>query len=111
MRCWTAQTKNRVDGLILTRQRIRAGRLLPSQPKGASVPDPGDQAREAKAVTEQVVCFVLDWLGRKAEIHRPNQRPHSVYASARTDSTAIDPMQPFPCADGDTAEAPELNLP
>jgi hypothetical protein len=60
-----AQTKNRTDGLILARQRIYAGRLLPSQPKGAPVPDlRPEETSEAKAVAEQVVRFVLDWLGR-----------------------------------------------
>jgi hypothetical protein len=60
-----AQTKNRADGLLLTRQRIHTGRLLSSQPKGAPVPDlRPEEAREAKAVAEQVVRFVLDWLGR-----------------------------------------------
>ncbi|MDE2163157.1 MAG: hypothetical protein KGJ53_08345 [Alphaproteobacteria bacterium] len=60
-----AQTKTRVEGLILTRQRIHAGRLLSSLPKSISVPDlRPEEAREAKAVAEQVVRFVLDWLGR-----------------------------------------------
>lgn len=60
-----AQTKNRADGLILTRQRIHAGRLLSSQPKGVQIPDfRPEEARDAKAVAEQVVRFVIDWLGR-----------------------------------------------
>jgi len=60
-----AQAKNRADGLILTRQRIHAGRLLSSRPKGAPVPDlRPEEAREGKAVAEQVTRCVLDWLGR-----------------------------------------------
>jgi len=36
-----AQTKNRTDGLILTWQRIHAGRLLSSQPKAHHFPTSG----------------------------------------------------------------------
>ncbi|HXE26991.1 MAG TPA: hypothetical protein VN656_00685 [Stellaceae bacterium] len=62
-----SQTKNRADGLILTRQRIHAGRLLSTQPKGLPIPDlRPEEAREAQAVAEQVVRFVIDWLDRNA---------------------------------------------
>jgi len=56
-------TRQRADGLIRNRQRIHAGRMLSEFPGG--VPDlHPDEAREAKAVTEQVVRSVLDWLGK-----------------------------------------------
>jgi hypothetical protein len=55
------QTKNRADGLLLSRQRIHAGRMISEFPKG--VPDlRPEEAREGKAVAEQVVRRVLDWL-------------------------------------------------
>jgi hypothetical protein len=58
-----AQSKNRADGLIRTRQRIHAGRMLSEFPSG--VPDlRPEEAREAKAVAEQVVRCILDWLAR-----------------------------------------------
>ncbi|MBV9859507.1 MAG: hypothetical protein JO038_05325 [Alphaproteobacteria bacterium] len=58
-----SQTKNRADGLVHTRQRIHAGRMLSEFPKG--VPDlRPEEARDAKAVAEQVVRRVLDWLER-----------------------------------------------
>ncbi len=57
------QTKNRADGLVCTRQRIHAGRMLSEFPAG--VPDlRPEEAREAKTVAEQVVRRVLDWLER-----------------------------------------------
>jgi hypothetical protein len=57
------QTKNRADGLIGTRQRIHAGRMLSAYPKGVPVPDlRPEEAREAKAIAEQVVRGVIDWL-------------------------------------------------
>jgi hypothetical protein len=57
------QTKNRADGLVFTRQRIHAGRMLSEFPTG--VPDlRPEEAREAKAIAEQVVRRVLDWLDR-----------------------------------------------
>jgi hypothetical protein len=59
------QTKNRADGLIRTRQRIHAGRMLSAFPKGVPVPDlRPEEAREAKAVSEQVVRSVIDWLSK-----------------------------------------------
>jgi hypothetical protein len=58
-----SQTKNRADRLIQTRQRIHAGRMLSAFPKGVPVPDlRPEEAREAKAVAEQVVRSVVDWL-------------------------------------------------
>lgn len=57
------QTKNRADGLIQTRQRIHPGRMLSAYPKGLPVPDlRPEEAREAKAIAEQVVRGVIDWL-------------------------------------------------
>jgi hypothetical protein len=59
------QTKNRADRLILTRQRIHAGRMLSEFPTGVAVPDlRPEEAREAKAIAEQVVRSVLDWLAK-----------------------------------------------
>lgn len=55
------QTKNRADGLVHSRQRIHAGRMLSEFPGGAPDLRP-EEAREAKAVAEQVVRRVLDWL-------------------------------------------------
>jgi hypothetical protein len=56
-----AQTKNRAEILIRTRQRIHAGRMLSDFPAG--VPDiRPEEARDAKATAEQVVRRVLDWL-------------------------------------------------
>jgi hypothetical protein len=55
------QTKARTELLIRARQRIHAGRLLSDFPTG--VPDiRPEEARDAKATTEQVVRRVLDWL-------------------------------------------------
>lgn len=56
-------TKQRAFGLIRTRQRIHAGRMLSEFPAG--VPDlRPDEARDAKAIAEQVVRRVLDWLDK-----------------------------------------------
>jgi hypothetical protein len=58
-----AATKNRADTLIRTRQRIHAGRMLSEFPGG--VPDlRPDEARDAKATTDQVVRRILEWLER-----------------------------------------------
>ena len=58
------QTKNRVEMLIRTRQRIHAGRMLSDFPTG--VPDlRPEEARDAKATAEQAVRRVLDWLQRQ----------------------------------------------
>jgi hypothetical protein len=55
------QTKNRADGLVQTRQRIHAGRMLSEFPQG--IPDlRPEEARDAKAIAEQVVRRILDWL-------------------------------------------------
>ena len=54
-------TRQRAETLIRTRQRIHAGRMLSDFPDG--VPDlRPEEARDAKAVAEQVVRRVLDWL-------------------------------------------------
>lgn len=58
-----AQTKNRADGLIRTRQRIHAGRMLVEFRRGAPDLRP-EEAREANAVAELVVRSVVDWLAR-----------------------------------------------
>lgn len=55
------QTKNRADGLIRSRNRIHAGRMVSAFPKGLPDLRP-EEAREATAVAEQVVRRVLDWL-------------------------------------------------
>lgn len=55
------QTKNRADGLVRTRQRIHAGRMLSEFPKDAPDLRP-EEAREARAVAEQVVRRVIEWL-------------------------------------------------
>jgi len=55
------QTKNRVETLIRTRQRIHAGRMLSDFPAGAPDLRP-EEARDAKATAEQVVRRILDWL-------------------------------------------------
>ena len=57
------QTKNRADGLLQSRQRIHAGRMVSEFPK--SVPDlRPEEAREGEAIAEQVVRRVLDWLAK-----------------------------------------------
>lgn len=56
-----AQTKNRAEILIRSRQRIHAGRMLSEFPTG--VPDlRPEEARDAKITAEQVIRCVLDWL-------------------------------------------------
>jgi hypothetical protein len=58
-----AQTKTRVDGLVLTRQRIHIGRIISDFP--CSVPDlKPEEARDARAVAEQVVRRIIEWLQR-----------------------------------------------
>jgi len=60
-----SQTRTRAEGLIETRQRIHAGRLLSAFPKGVTVPDlRPEEARDAKAVAEQVARRVIDWLDK-----------------------------------------------
>lgn len=56
-------TKYRAETLTRTRQRIHAGRMLSDFPQGTPDVRP-EEARDAKAVAEQVVRCVLDWLGR-----------------------------------------------
>ena len=56
-----AQTRLRADGLISTRQRIHAGRMLADFPGGPADLRP-EEAREARATAEQVVRRVIDWL-------------------------------------------------
>lgn len=56
-------TKIRAEGLIQTRQRIHAGRMLSDFPQG--VPDlKPEQARDAIATAELVVRKVIEWLAR-----------------------------------------------
>jgi hypothetical protein len=56
-------TRSRADGLIQTRQRIHAGRMLSEHPGG--VPDlRPEEARDARQTAELVVRSVLDWLER-----------------------------------------------
>jgi hypothetical protein len=53
--------KVRVDGLILTRQRIHAGRMLKDYPSG--VPDlRPDDARDARRTAEVAVRRIIDWI-------------------------------------------------
>jgi hypothetical protein len=59
--------KTRTDGLIRIRQRIHAGRMLSEFPGGAPDLRP-EEAREARAVAEQVVRRILEWL----ELHPPS---------------------------------------
>jgi hypothetical protein len=59
----TPETKSRADGLIRTRQRIHAGRMLQDHPAG--IPDlRPEEARDAKQTAELVVRSVIDWLDR-----------------------------------------------
>ena len=55
------QTKTRAESLIRSRQRIHAGRMLAEFPAGPPDIRPED-ARDAKATSEQVVRAILDWL-------------------------------------------------
>ena len=56
-------TTIRSEGLIQTRQRIHAGRMLSDFPQGAPDLKP-EQARDAKATAELVVRKVIEWLER-----------------------------------------------
>ena len=56
-------TKNRADGLVQTRQRIHAGRMLADFPGGAPDLKP-EQARDSRATAEVVVRKVIEWLER-----------------------------------------------
>jgi hypothetical protein len=56
-------SRHRASTLALARQRIHAGRMLADFPRGAPDLRP-EESREAKAIAEQVVRRVLDWLGR-----------------------------------------------
>lgn len=61
-----ANTQNRAQSLVTSRQRIHAGRMLVEHPQG--IPDiRPDEAREAKATAELVVRRICDWL----EAHPP----------------------------------------
>jgi hypothetical protein len=57
------QARTRAETLIRTRQRIHAGRMLFDYPGGPPDLRP-DEARDAKATSEQVVRAILDWLQR-----------------------------------------------
>jgi hypothetical protein len=57
------QTKNRAETLIRARQRIHAGRMLSEFPGGPPDIRP-EEARDAKAIADQVVRAVVDWLQR-----------------------------------------------
>ena len=56
-----AQSKARAEALLLTRQRIHAGRMLSMYPGGPPDLRP-EEARDAKATAEIIVRSVLDWL-------------------------------------------------
>jgi hypothetical protein len=58
-----SQTKTRAEGLNRTRQRIHAGRMLSEHPTGPPDLRP-EEAREAKAVAEQVIRRIVDWLAQ-----------------------------------------------
>jgi hypothetical protein len=58
-----SQTKTRAEGLNRARQRIHAGRMLSEHPTGPPDLRP-EEAREAKAVAEQVVRRIIDWLAQ-----------------------------------------------
>ena len=60
-RILNAQSKARAEALILTRQRIHAGRMLSLYPAGPPDLRP-EEARDAKATAEIIVRNVLDWL-------------------------------------------------
>lgn len=57
-------TRLRVSRLIGMRQRIHAGRVLSDFPVGGAVDLKPEEAREGKAIAEEVVRRVLDWLER-----------------------------------------------
>ena len=54
-------TKNRAEGLVQTRQRIHAGRMLSEFPSGPIDLKP-EQARDAETTAELVVGHVIEWL-------------------------------------------------
>jgi hypothetical protein len=56
-----ALTRQRAEGLIRTRQRIHAGRMLSDFPSGPPDLKP-EEARDAKATAELVVRKVIEWL-------------------------------------------------
>jgi hypothetical protein len=56
-------TKHRAEGLVQTRQRIHAGRMLSEFPTGPIDLKP-EQARDAETTAELVVGHVIEWLGR-----------------------------------------------
>lgn len=58
-----AAARSRADGLVRTRQRIHAGRMLSDFPAGPPDLRP-EEARDAKATAELVVRAILDWLAR-----------------------------------------------
>ena len=112
MRCWTRRRKTARPISSLRGSGYTLVRCPRRTPKDAPVPDlRPEEAREAKAVVEQVVRFVLDGLGRNL---RPNPHPYSVHGSAWADSTAFDPKPPFasidsnagPCAIADSYAVP-----
>jgi hypothetical protein len=55
--------KARADGVVRTRQRIHAGRMLEEFPQGVADLRP-EEARGARQTAEDVVRAVLDWLDR-----------------------------------------------
>jgi hypothetical protein len=56
-------TKLRAEGLVQTRQRIHAGRMLSDIPTGPTDLKP-EQARDAGLTAELVVGHVIEWLQR-----------------------------------------------
>ena len=54
-------TKHRAEGLVQTRQRIHAGRMLSEFPTGPIDLKP-EQARDAETTAELVVGHVIEWL-------------------------------------------------
>ena len=62
-----AQSKARAEALLLTRQRIHAGRMLSMYPGGPRDLHP-EEARDAKATAELVVRSILDWLRDKRAV-------------------------------------------
>ena len=54
-------TKHRAEGLVQTRQRIHAGRMLSDFPTGPIDLKP-EQARDAETTAELVVGQVIEWL-------------------------------------------------
>jgi hypothetical protein len=56
-------TRHRAEGLVQTRQRIHAGRMLSEFPTGPIDLKP-EQARDAETTAELVVGHVIEWLRR-----------------------------------------------